>query len=153
MITDALSELTPEELEDFRDAGAGRGQKALRRSVVPYLLSRELRCTACDSYWTAVSPSTQSTVAALSSTIVDPNELLAQPSWWRTLTGKPRGFTQLTGEQREELRRAYSSLHWPLCEEGPEIRLVAVAENVVARTISDPSWAHPMLDGHRSFSP
>lgn len=100
--------------------------------------------------WTAVSPSTQSTVAALSSTIIDPNELLAQPSWWRTLTGKPRGFTQLTTEQREELRRAYSSLHWPLREEGPEIRLVAIAENVVVRIISDPSWTHPMLDGHRS---
>lgn len=100
--------------------------------------------------WTAVSSSTQSTVAALTSTIIDPNELLAQPSWWRTLTGKPRGFTQLTTEQREELRRANSSLHWPLREEGPEIRLVAIAENVVARIISDPAWVHPMLDGHRS---
>lgn len=100
--------------------------------------------------WTAVSPSTQTAVAALSSTIVDPNELVAQPSWWRTLTGKPRGFTQLTTEQREELRRAYSSLHWPLREEGPEVRLVVIAENVVARIISDQSWTHSMLDGHRS---
>ncbi|MGW6656379.1 hypothetical protein [Rhodococcus sp. NPDC055024] len=63
---------------------------------------------------------------------------------------KPRGFTKLTTQQREELRSAYSSLHWPLREEGPEIRLVVIAENVVARIISDLSWTHPMLDGHRS---
>lgn len=100
--------------------------------------------------WTAVSPSTQSVVAALPTTIVDPNELVAQPSWWRSLTGKPRGFPQLTTQQRDELRRAYSSLHWPLREEGPEIRLVVIAENVVTRIISDPSWTHSMLDGHRS---
>lgn len=100
--------------------------------------------------WTVVSASTQSTVAALSTTIVDPNELVVQPSWWRALARKPRGVARLTARQRDELRRAYSSLHWPLREEGPEIRLVVVAENVVARIISDPSWTHPMLDGHRS---
>ncbi|MGV0156388.1 hypothetical protein ACSW29_23940 [Rhodococcus sp. GB-02] len=67
-----------------------------------------------------MSSSTQSAFAALSTTIVDPNELVAQTSWWCTLTRKPR-------------------------EEGPEIRLVVVAENVVARIISDPSWTHPEL--------
>ncbi|MFM9262216.1 hypothetical protein ACKAMS_26610 [Rhodococcus sp. 5A-K4] len=100
--------------------------------------------------WSAVSPSTQSAVAALSTTIVDPNELLAPPSWWRALTGKPRGYAQLTTEQREELRQAYSALHWPLLEEGTETRLVVIAENLVARIISNPAWAHPLLDGHRS---
>jgi hypothetical protein len=100
--------------------------------------------------WSAVSPSTQSAVAALSTTIIDPDELLAPPSWWRALTGKPRGYAQLTTEQREELRQAYSALHWPLLEVGTETRLVVIAENLVARIISDPSWAHPLLDGHRS---
>jgi hypothetical protein len=37
-----------------------------------------------------------------------------------------------------------------LREEGPEIRLVAVAEDVVARVVSHPAWAHPLLDGHRT---
>lgn len=100
--------------------------------------------------WTGISASTQSAVAGLSRTIPDPNELVAQPGWWRTITGRPRGYPQLTSLQRNELQRACTPLHWPLREEGPEIRLVAVAENVVARVVSDQAWAHPLLDGRRS---
>ncbi|UNN05262.1 hypothetical protein [Rhodococcus opacus] len=42
-------------------------------------------------------------------------------------------------------------MHWPLREEGPEIRLVAVVEDVVARLVSHPAWAHSLLDGHRTI--
>lgn len=100
--------------------------------------------------WSHVSATTQSTVAGLSNAILDPNELVAQPSWWRSITGRPRGYRQLTTEQRAELQQARTSLHWPMREEGPEIRLVAVAEDVVARAVSHPAWAHALLDGHRS---
>ncbi|MDH6291869.1 hypothetical protein [Rhodococcus opacus] len=57
---------------------------------------------------------------------------------------------QLTAGQRAELRQAHTALHWPLREEGPEIRIVAVAEDVVARVVSHPAWAHPLLNGHRT---
>ncbi|WP_157180220.1 MULTISPECIES: hypothetical protein [unclassified Rhodococcus (in: high G+C Gram-positive bacteria)] len=102
--------------------------------------------------WPHVSTTTQSAVADLSdTTILDANELVAQPSWWRSITGRPRGYPQLTTRQRAELQQAHTSLHWPLREEGPEIRLVAVVENVVARLVSHPAWAHPLLDGHRTI--
>ncbi|MGG7104564.1 hypothetical protein V2B23_27370, partial [Rhodococcus sp. 24CO] len=69
--------------------------------------------------WTLVSESTQSVLAALSpNTIVDLSEVVAQSSWWRTITG----YRQLTDDQRHELRAALAPLHWPLREEGPEIR-------------------------------
>jgi hypothetical protein len=100
--------------------------------------------------WSHVSATTQSAVAGLSNVILDPNELVAQPSWWRRITGRPCGYPQLTPGQRAELQQAHTSLHWPLREEGPEIRLVAVAEDVVARVVSHPAWAHPLLDGHRT---
>lgn len=102
--------------------------------------------------WTLVSESTQSVLAALSpNTIVEPNEVVAQPSWWRTITGTSTGCRQLTDDQRHELRAALAPLHWPLREEGPEIRLAAIAEDVAARIIAHPMWTHPMLDAHRSI--
>jgi len=110
---------------------------------------RALRTTAVIA-WSHVSATTQSAVAGLSNVILDPNELVAQPSWWRRITGRPRGYPQLTTGQRAELQQAHTSLHWPLREEGPEIRLVAVAEDVVARVVSHPAWKHPLLDGHRT---
>ena len=65
--------------------------------------------------WTLVSESTQSVLAVLSpNTIVEPNEVVAQPSWWRTITGTPIGYRQLTDDQRHELRAALAPLHWPL---------------------------------------
>ncbi|WP_009475948.1 hypothetical protein [Rhodococcus sp. JVH1] len=100
--------------------------------------------------WSHVSATTQSAVAGLSNVILDPNEIVAQPSWWRRITGRPCGYPQLTTGQRAELRQAHTSLHWPLREEGPEIRLVAVAEDVVARVVSHAAWKHPLLDGHRT---
>ena len=101
--------------------------------------------------WSTVSATTQSAVAGLSNEIIDPNELVAQPTWWRSITGRPRGYPQLTTGQRAELQQAHTSLHWPLREEGPEIRLVAVAEDVVARVVSHPAWGHTLLDGHRTI--
>lgn len=84
--------------------------------------------------WTLVSESNQSVLAALSpNTIVEPNEVVAQASWWCRITGTPTGCRQLTDDQRHELRAALASLHWPLREEGPEIRLAAIAEDVAAR--------------------
>nr|WP_218680955.1 hypothetical protein [Rhodococcus qingshengii] len=69
--------------------------------------------------WTLVSESTQSVLAALSpNTIVEPNEVVAQPIWWRRIIGTPTGCRQLTDDQRHELRSALA----PLGEEGPEIR-------------------------------
>jgi hypothetical protein len=100
--------------------------------------------------WSNVSATTQSAVAGLSNAILDPNELVAQPSWLHRIAGRPRGYVQLTTGQRAELQQAHTLLHWPLREEGPEIRLVAVAEDVVARVVSHPAWAHPLLDGHRT---
>ena len=101
--------------------------------------------------WTLVSRSTQSAVAGLSPTIFEPNSLVAQPSWWRTIAGRPVGYPQLTDSQREELRNVLASLHWPLREEGPEIRLVAITEDVAARITTHPAWTHPMLESHRSL--
>lgn len=102
--------------------------------------------------WTLVSESTQSVLAALSpNTIVDLSEVVAQPSWWRTITGTPTGYRQLTDDQRHELRAALAPLHWPLRGEGPEIRLAAIAEDIAARITTHPIWTHPMLDAHRSI--
>ncbi|MCJ0907474.1 hypothetical protein [Rhodococcus sp. ARC_M6] len=100
--------------------------------------------------WTRVSRSTQSAVADVSPTIPEANSLVAQPSWWRTIAGRPVGYPQLTDSHREELRNALASLPWPLREEGREIRLVAIAEDVAARSIAHPAWTHLMLDAHRS---
>lgn len=100
--------------------------------------------------WSNVSAPIQSAVAGLSTVILDANELVAQPSWWRSIIGRLRGYPQLTPVQRAELQRAHTPLHWPLREEGPEIRLVAIAEDVVARTVSHPAWVQPLLDGHRT---
>ncbi|MFE4502441.1 hypothetical protein ACFRFQ_21530 [Rhodococcus sp. NPDC056743] len=36
-------------------------------------------------------------------------------------------------------------------EEGPEIRLAAIADDVAARIIARPVWTRPMLDAHRSI--
>ncbi|WP_084721921.1 hypothetical protein [Rhodococcus marinonascens] len=99
--------------------------------------------------WTGISAATQSAVADLAGPLLDPNEITAQPHWWDTVTGRSRRYRQLTTEQRDELRRAHSPLHWPLRDEGPEIRLVAIAENVVTHLLANPSWSHPMLHGHR----
>ena len=102
--------------------------------------------------WILVSQSTQSVFAALSpNTIVEPNEVVAKPSWWRTLTGTPTGYRQLTDDQRHELRAALAPLHWPLREEGPEIRLASIAEDVAARITTHPMWTHPMRGAHRSI--
>lgn len=102
--------------------------------------------------WTLVSESTQSVLAALSpNTLPEPNEVVAQPSWWRRIIGTPTGYRQLTDDQRHELRAALAPLHWPLREEGPEIRLAAIAEDVAARITTHPMWTHPMLDAHRSI--
>lgn len=131
------------------DTSAGR-EKA-RQWVIDRLRfpQRSPRTTAIFD-WTAVTPGTQRALAALTATIVDPDQLVARPRWWHALTGQEVGFRELTDSQRTELRGAYSSLHWPLREEGPEIRLVAIAENALDRIIGDPAWAHPALDGHRS---
>ncbi|SEB29151.1 hypothetical protein SAMN04490239_0030 [Rhodococcus koreensis] len=42
--------------------------------------------------WLHVSATTQSAVAGLSNAILDANELVAQPSWWHSIIGRPAGI-------------------------------------------------------------
>ncbi|WP_245814102.1 hypothetical protein [Rhodococcus marinonascens] len=92
--------------------------------------------------WTGISLSTQAALVGLAGPCVDPTVLFARPPRWRTVTRRSRRHPQLTAVQRDELRRAYSPLHWPLREEGPETRLVAIAEDVIAHILTE-----PVLDG------
>lgn len=48
----------------------------------------------------------------------------------------PRRVPATAAEQRAGLQRAHPSLHWPLREEVPEIRLVTVAKDVAARVVA-----------------
>jgi hypothetical protein len=99
--------------------------------------------------WTAVSTATQSVIANLarSGQPIDPAALTTRPTLWQTVTGRHSGLTRA---QRDEIRRACRELTWPLHKEGPEARLVAIAEATAARITRNPAWWHPMLEAHRS---
>lgn len=102
--------------------------------------------------WSAVSPGTRYAVEALASAglDVDPTTLITAPSWWASAKARHRGEPALTVPQRDELAEVYTALNWRLTEEGPEIRLVAIAERITERIAQHPARREAALTMHRS---